>query len=286
MSSFVRARSLSEALDAAAQENSRILAGGTDLMLHLRQARLHGHELPSVIVDVSQVPELRRIDPYGERPYVGAAVSFRELQNHQGIIDAYGVLSQAAASVGSPQVRSTATIGGNAANASPAADGVTALTALGAVAHVVSKKSERLCPLAELITAPNRTTLVQGEVLLGFYVDTLPLGTGQVFSKVGRRQAVSVARLNLAVCLDPGLENPRISLGACFPSPRRLDDVERLMAAGEPGPELWRVAGEQTALHFTDVCGWRSSATYKVPAIQRVVASALAKAWSSAGEAS
>lgn len=285
MSRFVLARTLGEALETLSEEGARPLAGGTDLMVDLRARRLAGHGLPPVLVDVSRLPELRRLRLDRGSPYLGAGLTFAFLERDPRVAAAWPVLAAAAALVGSPQVRNTATIGGNAANASPAADGTTALTALGARADIASLEGRRQCPLEELITSPGRTTLAPGELILGYAMDLLPGHRGQVFAKVGRRQAVSVARLNLAVCLDRDLADPRVVLGACFPSPRRLADVEDLLMGGQPGPDLWRAAGEKAAGHFTNVCGWRSSAAYKVPAIRRVVAQSLARAWRMSGGA-
>ncbi len=283
MSEFLLPADLGEALAALDGGQGRIIAGGTDLMVQLREAAARGQQPPALIVDVSRLAELRRRGPDGGQPFLGAGLTFAELADEAGAGAGLPMLARAAASVGSRQVRNTATIGGNVANASPAADGVTVLTALDARVEIASADGVRRCPIAELITAPNRTTLAPGEVVTGFRLSPPPAGAGQVFAKVGRRRAVSIARLNLAVCLDPDLSDPRVVLGACFPSPRRLAGVEALLRGGRPGPGLWREAGEAAAGHFTEVCGWRSSAEYKVPAVSRVMARALAQAWELAG---
>jgi CO/xanthine dehydrogenase FAD-binding subunit len=285
MTSFVMAKSLDHALQVLASDNVKVIAGGTDLMIHLRELRLTGAEAPQTILDLSRVAELKRLEPGAEQPYVGAGITFRELESDSEVAKHLPLLAQAAATVGSVQVRQTATIGGNVANASPAADGMTALTALGAQVEIASQAGTRICPIEELVTAPNKTTLGARELIVGFQLDKLP-AKGQLFAKVGRRQAVSVARLNLAICLDQELNDPRAVLGACFPSPRRLKAVEKVIQQGEPGDELWWAAGHQAAQHFTDVCGWRSSATYKVPAVTRVTARTLGQAWSSLAGAS
>ncbi|MBI4775124.1 MAG: FAD binding domain-containing protein [Deltaproteobacteria bacterium] len=279
MSRFVAARSLNDALEVMARGEARALAGGTDLMPRLRRARLAGEPLPNVIVDVSRLSELTRLDLGSERPYIGAGISFRRLESDLEVERTYPILKQAAATVGSVQVRQTASIGGNVANASPAADGVTALVALGARAEVVSIRERRFCRVEELITGPGQTILANDELILGFELDRLKSRDGQVFSKVGRRRGVSVARLNVAVCLDPAFSDCRVVLGACFPSPRRLNDVEELLANGVAGDALWREAGRKATDLFQDVCGWRSSAAYKVQAIARVTGRTLALAW-------
>lgn len=285
MSRFVIAENLDHALEVLAADGVKIIAGGTDLMIHLRELRLSGGSAPATILDLSRLDELKRLEPDAGQPYVGAGVTFRELETNPEVGQHLPLLAQAAATVGSVQVRQTATIGGNVANASPAADGMTALTALGAQVEIASKEGIRMCPLEEFVTAPNKTTLRPQELILGFQLDNLP-ADGQMFAKVGRRQAVSVARLNLAICLNHTMDDPRAVLGACFPSPRRLKDVEKVIQQGEPGDALWWAAGHQAAQHFTDVCGWRSSATYKVPAVTRVLARTLGQAWSSLAGAS
>jgi CO/xanthine dehydrogenase FAD-binding subunit len=278
VSAYAAPASLAEALDLAARPGARLVAGGTDLMVGLRSARLRGEPAPPLLVDLSRAPELARVEPGGGRPFLGAGVTFRRLEADPGVAAAWPVLAQAAATVGSVQIRQRATIGGNAANASPAADGVAALAALGAAALLVSVRGERELPLEELVTGPYQTCLAPGEIIAGFYLDTPP-AAGQLFAKVGRRRAVTVSRLNLALCLRPGLDGCRVVLGSCYPTPRRLEKVEQALAAGSPGPELWAECGRLAAEDFVEVCGWRSSASYKVPAIQRLTARALERAW-------
>ena len=279
MSRCAQPASLDEALEFLAQGGAKVLAGGTDLMVALRAARLNGGELPACLLDITRVPELHKLELGPDSAYLGAGLTFDFLEHHPLVRGHIPVLAQAAASVGSLQVRQTGTIGGNVANASPAADGLTALVSLEARARIASVRGWRSCPLYELLTAPNQTTLEPDELILGFALDPPPEPRGQVFYKVGRRKEVAVSRLNLAVCLDRDLADPRVVLGSCFPSPRRLADVEALLQEATPNVRLWQQAGEMAASHFTNVCGWRSSSDYKVPAITRCTALALARAW-------
>jgi CO/xanthine dehydrogenase FAD-binding subunit len=279
VSRFFKPANLEEALEALTSPGAKALAGGTDLMIQLREKRQNGHELPGLIVDISRLEELTLMELGASPPYLGAGVSFRTLERDPEVLQNWPLLSQSAATVGSVQVRQSATIGGNVANASPAADGMSALTALGARAKVAGLQSKRTVPLEELIASPGQNRLEPGELIVGFELDAAPPAAGQCFLKVGRRQAVAIARLNVAAALDAKLSDPRFVLGACFPTPRRLKAVENLLQKGHPGPELWKAAGELAAQSFVDECGWRSSAVYKVPAIARVSALTLKKAW-------
>jgi CO/xanthine dehydrogenase FAD-binding subunit len=284
MSKYVAATNLEQALEGLA-EGAKVLAGGTDLMVHIRRARLYGAWQPDFLLDVTGVPELQRLELHGDRPFVGAAVTFRRLETDDAVRRWYPMLAQAAATVGSVQIRNLATIGGNVANASPAADGLTALAALGARAEISSLNGVRYLSLEELITGPNTTSLNHGELIVGFELDRLPDGSVQLFHKIGRRRAVVIARMNLAVCMDRNMSDPRVVLGACFPSPRRLTAVEQLLVSGTPGRELWNEAGKMAADQFVTVCGWRVSAPYKVPTVAVLTAKALESAWTALGAA-
>ena len=283
MSRLLTAASLGQALAALAEPNVKVLAGGTDLMIALRKARLEGGPKPDVLLDATRIPELRRLSLTGPEPFVGAAVTFHELESDPSARELYPALALAAASVGSAQIRRAGTLGGNAANASPAADGVCALTMLGARALLASRRGTRLLGLDGLIAAPYVNTLADDELIVGFYLDAPARPSGQAFAKVGRRQAVAVARLNLAASLDPDMAAPRLVLGACFPSPRRLEAVESFLAAEGASEAAFAEAGRMAAREFIRVCGRRSSAVYKVPAIEALTARTLARAWGRLG---
>ena len=282
MTRHIATHSLEQALEEL-ERGAKVIAGGTDLMIHVRLAKLHGANPPDVLLDVTGIPELHRIDMQQDKPFVGAAVTFHQLETDETVKQVFPLLTQAAESVGSVQIRTLATIGGNVANASPGADGITALTALGAKAEIASLNGLRHAPLEELILGPNRTTLAPGELLVGFELNRMAEGSAQRFSKIGRRRAVVIARMNLALCLDRDLNDPRIVLGACFPTPRRLAEVENLLKSGDPGAELWENAGKMSAEQFSSACGWRESAIYKIPAMTKLVAGTLESVWSELG---
>lgn len=283
MAAFIRANNLKEALERASQA-ATIVAGATDLFVRIREMRLRGVTPSEPMVDITGIPELQKVDMKSRRPFLGSAVTIKSLETDPDIDSRVPMLQRAAALFGSPQVRTMATIGGNVANASPAADGLSALTALAAVAEIASIKGKREARLEDLVIGPNRTSLEMGEIITGFYLDNLPKNGQSSFYKVGRRKALVIARVNLALCMDREMADPRVVVGACFPSPRRLNNVEELLRSGEPGPDLWRRAGAMAAGEFCSVCGWRSSTPYKVPALTNMVAGAMGALWNALGE--
>jgi CO/xanthine dehydrogenase FAD-binding subunit len=281
---YVLAGSLGEALAHLDQygERTRVLGGGTDLMIALRSACREGKALPDYLLDVSEIPDCQTIREEDGRLILGSAVTFRTLENHPIIKQSLPLLAAAAALMGSVQVRRLATIGGNVGTASPAGDGITPLVACAAEAQLISKNGNRTLPVSELISGPGRTRLAIGELVHSFILEIPEQPHRFFFHKIMRRQAVAIARMNLAVqaALGPTgrIASARLSAGAVFPTPRRLMEVEGLLVGQVPKKDLFEEAGRTAARAMLQVSGRRSSMAYKEPALERLVAWGLEKA--------
>lgn len=281
---YIPARSIEEALEYLHRygDVTRILTGGTDVMVGLRADRMAGKRLPEFLLDLSGIPELRAIRFHENQLVVGAGASFRELEGHPVIREKTPLLSSASSRIGSPQVRYLATLGGNVGTSSPAGDGITPLVALSAAAWIRSSSGSRSLPVAELITAPGKNGLADDELIVSFSLNCPSQPQACFFDKVMRRQAVAVARLNLAVqlALDPlgRISTAQIAVGAIFPRPGRLGEVEKLIANQVPSEELFAVAGQAAARVMLRNSGQRPSMAYKVPALQKMVAWGLKQA--------
>lgn len=161
-------------------------------------------------------------------------------------------LSLAAAQVGSAQIRNAGTIGGNIANASPCADGATALTALGAeVTTVDGAGATRARPIGEILLGQNRTSLAHDEAVTGFAFPALGPGYRSAFAKIGSRTAVSVARLSAALVVrfdapSGTIAGARVALGAVGQVAFRAPRLEQALEG--------RPADEETAGVFAEGC--------------------------------
>jgi CO/xanthine dehydrogenase FAD-binding subunit len=281
---YVPAGSLDEALDHLDRygEVTRILAGGTDLMIVLRSAYREGKALPAYLLDVAELPDCRTIREEGERIILGSAVTFRTLENHPIIKQSLPLLAAAAALMGSVQVRRLATIGGNVGTASPAGDGITPLAACAAEARISSKNGNRALLVSELISGPGRTRLAAGELIHSFSLKIPDQPHHFFFQKIMRRQAVAIARMNLAVQLALGptgrIASARLVAGAVFPTPRRLNEVEDSLVGQLPEKKLFEEAGRIAVKAMLRVSGRRPSMAYKEPALERLVAWGLEQA--------
>lgn len=279
---YLRPADLEAALAALAEAGAaaRVIAGGTDLMIELRKSRLAGRQMDGLLVDVAGLPELKGARLEGETIFLGAGLTFAQCQDDPLLAGRLPLLAEAARTVGSLQIRNVATLGGNVGNKSPAGDGVTVLAGLGAVAHLAAARGRREAAVEDLVSTGGPRP---GEIIVGFRLAAPASPRAAAFRKVIRRQAVGIARFNIAVQLDPGpdgsLVGARLGLGAVFPFPRRLPEVEGLLVAGRPGPALWREAGERITELMLAACGARPSMVYKEPALMRVASRTLEIAW-------
>lgn len=222
MLSFLAPRSLTElAAMLTPDRPSWLIAGGTDRLIAPASLPAEG-----VILDLSRLAGLDQIGTAGDRLVLGAGVTVARLASDDRVARLAPVLARAARVFGSPQIRNRATIGGNVANNSPAADLTPALLAAGAMVRLWRGGDERALPLESLLSR----TLDPGEIILGF---DLPIGEQGGFVKLGQRQEPAISRLTLAAAGPAGAM--RLYAGAVSPVPRRLAGVEALLNAGDPG---------------------------------------------------
>jgi CO/xanthine dehydrogenase FAD-binding subunit len=200
----------------AADPDATILAGGTDLMVSVNY---HGLR-PTAVIGIRRVPELQQWDGR----FIGAGVTYHRLES--GPIAA---LAQAARTVGSPQIRSAGTIGGNLGTASPAGDTLPFLAAIDAAVVLRSASEERIVRWDEFITGPKRTTRKPGELIVGIRLpDHLP--TRQAFAKIGVRNAMVIAIASCCVTRDDD-GTTRVALGSVGPTPIRARRAEAMISA-------------------------------------------------------
>jgi len=200
-------------------EKARPLCGGTDILIQMRA----GIRKPEQLVDVKAIPELRQIsfDPKsGLR--LGAAVSCIEIYENPAMRKHYPGLTEAAHLIGSIQIQSRASVGGNLCNGSPAADTTPALVVLGAIAHVVSANESRDIPVEQFCTGPQRTVLQPGELLVELRIPAPKPHSSDAYLRFIPRNEMDIAVVGVGVALTLDGERctaARIGLGAVGPTP-------------------------------------------------------------------
>jgi carbon-monoxide dehydrogenase medium subunit len=209
------------ALLAEHGDRARVLAGGTDLIVQLRENR---REL-DLVVDVKHVPEVNELDyhpPRGLR--LGAAVPCYRICEHPELEHVYPGLVDAASLVGGAQIQSRASVGGNLCNASPAADTIPALIALGAVCIISSPDGSREVPVEQFCTAPGKTVLRRGEMLASLRLPPPQPHSGSAYLRFIPRNEMDIAVVGagVALTLDAAKSRctaARIALAAVAPTP-------------------------------------------------------------------
>ncbi|MCU1356731.1 MAG: putative xanthine dehydrogenase FAD-binding subunit [Acidimicrobiales bacterium] len=259
-----------EAVSARADApDAVLLAGGTDLMVAVNAGWLN----PTAVIALRSVAELGQWRVDGDQLVVGAGVTYERMLR-EGLAASSPGLADAARTVGSPQIRSAGTIGGNLGTASPAGDTLPVLVALGAMVELAGPDGRRSLPMQEFTTGPKRTALAPGEMITAVRV---PVASGpQQYRKVGVRNAMVIAVASVAVVLDGDRRSVGVGLGSVGPVPLAAPEAAVFAAdavdwsAG--GPVLHEVDaavrfGELVAAASSPIDDHRSSAAYRRLAI-------------------
>ena len=226
----MRPKTLAEALAVlGGRPDARPIAGGTDLVVQLRDGRRHA----GALVDLGAL-DLAAIAQDGATLVLGSAVSMDAIATHPLVRRRLPALARAAGQIGAWPIQCRATLGGNLANASPAADTAPALLVADAEVVIASTAGERRVPLQRFFLAPGRTVLAAGELIVAVAVPlaTVPSGIRrhESFVKVGPRREQVIAVASLAARLDLGsngeVADIRVALGSVAPTPLRAPEVE------------------------------------------------------------
>ncbi|MGB9358428.1 MAG: xanthine dehydrogenase family protein subunit M [Acidimicrobiia bacterium] len=199
--SYERPESLDEALQvlAASGSETEILAGGTDLVIAMRDR----YRQPKVVVDLKRIVELYptlRWD--GDTLTVSAAATMTEIVNDPGINKHFPALVEAAVVVGSVQIRNRATLLGNICNGSPAADTAPPLLAYEAVIVVAGPSGQRRIPINDFIVGPGKTDLQEGELAIALELTTPTRMLGGAYERMTRRKGTDLASVTLCATVD------------------------------------------------------------------------------------
>src|SRR5499425_2870003 len=206
------------ALLAAESGDTRVLAGGTDLLVQMRSDIVE----PALIVDIKRIAETRRIteDPGGAWR-IGAAVTGAELKEHSRLKQVWPGVVEAANLIGSTQIQGRATLGGNLCNGSPAADSVPALIAAGAMASLAGPNGRRDLPVEDVMLGPRKLALTKGEIVVSFLLPPRPPRSSDAYLRFIPRTEMDIAVVGAGVSLTVDTAGivtaARVSLGAVAP---------------------------------------------------------------------
>jgi len=278
---FLTTQKIEEALNYLDKFSKvHILAGGTDLLVNLYK---ESPRLPDFdyLLDISNIPELKFLTLVDKFIEIGPLVTHSRLINEPFINNNFPVLVTAAQTIGSTQIRNRGTIGGNIVNASPAADLLPPLITLRAEVELTSKKGKRVSSLEEFLAGPYKTELQANELLTKIKIPLLGDNYYTDFQKIGRRKALSIARLSLALVAKidkKGIfHDTRVVPGSATPYPQSLPVTEEAIN----GKFIFDIdveeIGKITSKEMVSITGERWSTPYKKPTIAVLIKRALKK---------
>ncbi|MCD6310320.1 MAG: xanthine dehydrogenase family protein subunit M [Candidatus Eremiobacteraeota bacterium] len=258
-----RAETLKEAFDRAIEYSGDVffLAGGTDLICKAKDQIVP----PGMWIDITGIKDLCKIEDRGNTIHIGSIVTHSDLTDNQLIKQYAPVLADAASQVGSPQIRNRGTIGGNAGNASPAADCVTALYTMDTTIHLESPDGKNTMPIEDFFTGPGKTRIRKNEMITGFSFPKKE-GIKGIYLKLGQRRALAISKVALALsCLlkDGILHDVKIALGAVAPTVIHASRCEELLEGKEITAEIIEKASKLVQQEACPIDDLRSTKEYR-----------------------
>jgi CO/xanthine dehydrogenase FAD-binding subunit len=262
---FYRPETLPEALDVRAAHNAVPLAGGTDLLVRHRSWAGTLPRLTGAVIYIGHLPELKGVESGNDGSVrIGAGETYATLLAHGSIPE---LLKRAMRELAAPGLRSVATLAGNVCNASPAADAVCALYALGCTVEVASTSGTRTVPVQSFITGPGRTTLGTDEIVTALHLN-VPREDRVYYHKVGTRRANALSKLSVcgwATINAKVVSEVGLAVGAVAPTIVRIPEAEALLR-GESTAEVTRKVDAVVAAfepHVRPISDQRSTAAYR-----------------------
>ncbi len=260
---YVVPQSVGEAVEALSESpKARVIAGGTDLMVGMREGHVH----PTRLVDITRIQELIGISTQNGSLRIGAATKIDESLHHPTVRSEYPALVDAGQLLGGWQIQNMATLAGNLCNASPAAEMSGPLLVLDAEVEVMGPSGERRIPLGEFWTGPGKTVLEPAEILTTIVIPGKVSGRLSAYQRVDIRHSVDIALVSSAVGVELSegkVQLARIALGAVAPTVIRVTEAEAYLQGRTLSEEVLDKVedlAEAAAVPITDV---RASAEYR-----------------------
>ncbi|HWA47802.1 MAG TPA: FAD binding domain-containing protein [Dongiaceae bacterium] len=268
---YARPDNLAEALSLRGR-GAQIIAGGTDFYPVRVGRPLYDRDVACVL-DLTALRDLKGIGEQGDFHRIGALTSWTAIAE-AALPAQFDGLRAAAREIGGRQIQNRGTIGGNLCNASPAADGVPALLALGAEVELLSAAGTRRLALEDFILGPRKIALRPDEILAAILVPK-PKGQGiGAFWKLGARKYLVISIVMAAGCLDlvdGRIAAARIAIGACSPVAQRLPKLEAALRGQRPNADLAAIATSEHVADLAPIDDVRASADYRAEAALTVL---------------
>jgi CO/xanthine dehydrogenase FAD-binding subunit len=252
------------------------IAGGTDVMVLYSAGKLPNRKL----VNIWNIPELRQIEVFPNRIRIGAACTYTALRRHEIVLREFPLLATAASWTGGIANQNRGTLGGNIANASPAADSLPALLVYDAELTLISVRGEHRVAYQNFHTGYKQTALAADELIRDISLPRRFSGYVSHARKVGARNAQAISKVCLAAlcqCAKGTVRDVRLALGSVAPIPLRLNETERVLNGNKIEETLIDEARKSVVKEIRPIDDIRSTARYRSAVAGNLVAEFLEK---------
>ena len=269
---YLKPKDMDEALHVFSlyREKARALAGGTDLVVHLKENLAR----PEVVVDIKGLPELAGLTLKGANLRLGALATFSDLLDSPLVKSKFPLLWEAALTVASVGVRNRATVAGNICSAVPSADSAPALAVYGAEVLTRSLKGERRIPIGDWFTGPKKTALLPDEIVTAIELKLPQKKHAGCYMKLSRYDGEDLAQGGLAV-LAFSDNTYRLAVCALGPKPARCPKTEAVLDGNKLGEKLLAKAKDTILQEVSPISDIRSSKEYRLHMTQIMLGRAL-----------
>ncbi len=244
------------------------IAGGTDVMVLYSAGKLANRKL----INIWNIQELRQIEVFAESMRIGAACTYTALREHEVVAREFPLLATAASWTGGIANQNRGTLGGNIANASPAADSLPALLVYDAELTLISERGERCVAYRTFHTGYKQTALAPDELIRSI---SLPRRFSGYFSharKVGARNAQAISKVCLGQIAGGAIRDVRLALGSVAPVPLRLSETEHMLVGKQIEPSLMEIVKKRVTQEISPIDDIRSTARYRTAVAANLVA--------------
>lgn len=278
---YYEPKTLEAALSLLAEkgEGTRVLAGGTDLLVKMRNGSLR----PRAIIGIKGIEPLRQIRFQARKGLtIGATALLAEVASHRDIRRHYPAVAYAALETANVQIRNMGTVAGNLCNAAPSADNAPTLMAMGAEVTLASQKGERRLPLEQFFKGPGLTAMEPGEIMTSIFVPLPPPMSGASYKHLSARGKVDISGVCVGAMVTvngEGCSEARIVLGAVAPMPMRAKKAEGLLQGQPWTSELVEKAGDMAAKASKPISDVRANGAYRKKMVSVLTRRALEEAY-------
>lgn len=278
---YLAPQTLDEAISILEEKGPevRVMAGGTDLLVKMRQGLLK----PRTVVSLKRIQGLDKISfDRKDGLRIGATALLADVASHPSVRSHYPAVAYAASETANVQIRNMGTVAGNLCNAAPSADNAPVLTAMGACVVLAGPRGERSLPLDAFFLGPGLTAREPSEILTEIRVPFPRPGTGTSYQHLSARGKVDISAVGVGVMLRVEGKTCReagIILGAVAPTPLRARRTEKLLVGKSLTADLLERAGRSAAAESAPISDVRATASYRRKMVAVLTRRALSEAY-------